>query len=390
MHLHYWLLPLFIVLAFFWIRDILSKGFYRNLFELEETLEGQLDFTNLSKNILTRIVKDTSATGGIIYWLDEAQQEFKLKTLNGIPAEKISIITRTLRQGEGFLEQIKSQPDGFIVNDLKAENGVRSRAGDNDLTAIYKALMMIPMVTGEKVTLGVLVLLKEKGSFRNKQLNLLTTFAPRMTVRLDNARLYQVTQETALENARLYVNISKLYQQAIIDELTGLYNRSFLMQRIKEEIKKTLRFKQPLSLIFADIDFFKSVNDKHGHQVGDELLSQFGALLRDSTREYDVACRFGGEEFVILLPHTHQVNATELAERLREKVAQKKFCSGLQITASFGVSSVPELAELPSQLGEANLNIYIENLVARADDALYQAKNNGRNQVVTHKNQQNP
>lgn len=385
-----WLVSLLLLtIAFLWGRDIKNKGFYQRLFELEETLEGQMDFTNLSKSILARIIHDISAAAGVIYWLDEAQQEYKLKTINGIPADKIGLITRALRQPGGLLEKMRSASQACIMNDLKTGIKPRGAAETEDLTPIFRSLIAVPLVTGEKQTMGVLVLFKTKGGFGRGQLNLLSVFSPRMTIRLDNARLYQLTQETALENARLYVNISKLYQQAIIDELTGLYNRNFLMQRIKEEINKSIRLKQPLSLIFMDLDFFKGVNDKYGHQSGDELLKEMGQLLKKSTREYDVASRFGGEEFVIMLPHTQLENAADLAERLRIRIAAEQFNAGLRITASFGVSSIPGPVEYPPQLGEESINIYIENLVARADDALYQAKNTGRNKVVVSQNQQN-
>ena len=248
------------------------------------------------------------------------------------------------------------------------------------LKTFCKNFMLIPLINNKKLQ-GVLIIFSNR-NFDQKQILLMKYFAPHMAVHLDNARLYQLTKETAVENARLYLNLSKLYQQATSDELTGLYNRNFMMQRLKEELKKAWRFKQPLAIIFADVDFFKKVNDEYGHQMGDRLLTEFGELLKSSVREYDVACRFGGEEFVILLPHTTLENAEELAERLRRKTQQHYFCEPekqLTITASFGVSATPIFPEtLPSPEAVDQL---LETLIARADEALYEAKENGRNLV---------
>ncbi len=363
----------------------LDREFYRHLFELEDFFESELDFTSLSKNILIRLMKETNSTSGMIYWLDETQNDFKLKTLNGIPTDKISVITRILRQPQGFIEKIAGNPQGFIIKDFKNDDYFKKMEESQELAAFYQSLMVIPLTTVENKILGILLLFKDQSIFTNRQLNLLTVFAPRLAVRLDNARLYQVTRETALENSRLYVNISKLYHQATLDELTGLANRMFLIQRMKEELKKASRFQQPISLIFVDIDNFKNVNAKYSHQIGDQVLIEFADLLRNSIREYDVASRFGGEEFVLLLPQASLTNSVELAERLREKVANTNFCAaadGLNITASFGVSAIMKITAQPNQLDDERLTNYVESLVSRADDALGEAKNSGRNKVV--------
>ncbi len=360
-----------------------SNNFYRRLFELEDVFDGELDFVHLSKNILARVIKETEASAGIIYWLDEIQDEFKLKSILGIPTDKINNITRILRQANGILEQLRSSPKAYILdfNRMTGANFGNTR----EFTETYRCLMVLPLSVQRKV-LGTFILVRKSGVFNKRQLRLLSYFAPRAAVRLDNTRLYQLAKETALENAKLYINISKLYQKATLDELTGFYNRNFLMQRVKEEIKKAFRLKHVLSLILIDLDFFKNVNDQYGHQVGDQLLTEFGDLIKGSIREYDVACRFGGEEFVILLPQTEVKNAFELAERLREKIEKRKFCvayGNLEITASFGVSCLPQNNSI-TQLDEEQTIIMMENLIAWADDALYQAKKNGRNRVILY------
>jgi diguanylate cyclase (GGDEF)-like protein len=358
-----------------------SDSFYRHLVGLEEVFNGELDFIHLAKNILIKVIPETASSAGIIYWFDEVRNEFKLKALNGIPIAQINQITNEIRKSDGILEKIRQKPEGFIMSDLKA--GLKDCDG---LVKYYKSLMAIPLLI-QKDILGVLILFKQKGKYRRGELQLLRAFAPRAAVRLESAHLYRLARETAQENTKLYINLSNLYQKATLDELTGLYNRHFLMQRLKEEIKKAWRYKQPLSLIFIDLDFFKKVNDEYGHQIGDQLLMELGDFIKKSTRDYDVACRFGGEEFVVLLPQTALENAYDLADRLRENVADHPFCTTtkkMNVTASFGVSMTPEFHDPQAQFTDEQINLIAERIVAQADSALYQAKETGRNRVVAY------
>jgi diguanylate cyclase (GGDEF)-like protein len=361
-----------------------KNAYYQDLFELEAVFEGELDFIHLSKEMLSRVVRKTGAFGGIIYWFDEAQKEYKLKTLVGIPVEKINVVTAVLRKPGGILEQVPAMTESFIIKDVATDHTFKELI-QSRLVDFCRALMVIPL-TNQKQNQGVLFLFKAQGVFREKHLRLMNVFRLRAAMSLDNARLYQLARETALENTRLYLNISKLYKQATLDELTGLYNRNFFMQRIKEEIKKSWRLKQPLALIFLDLDFFKQVNDQHGHQMGDQLLTEFGSFIKKAIREYDIACRFGGEEFIILLPHTQLNNAFNLAERLRNKLAEVKFCRpqlNLTVTASFGVSTLPEWPDPLNRIEHERVNACMEELISAADDALYRAKSEGRNRVKT-------
>jgi diguanylate cyclase (GGDEF)-like protein len=356
------------------------NSFYWQLFELEEVFEGELNFSRLSKRILAKVLEKTAAFGGILYWLDETRKEFKIKTLLGVPAEQISRVTAALRGPDGILEQAHSSTDCYIIRQRSAANevGPEWRLGE------FCQSIMVIFLTSQNNPRGLMVIFKRERRFNAKHLRMMRVFAGRATVNLDNARLYQLAKETALENTRLYLNISKLYKQATLDELTGLYNRNFFMQRIKEEIKKAWRLKQPLALIFIDLDFFKNINDQYGHQVGDQLLLEFGNFLKAQIREYDIPCRFGGEEFILLLPHTNFANAFQLAERLRVKLAENQFSGVLRqipVTASFGVNFLADFPETLARLDEEKVDAAVETLVSGADEALYRAKSAGRNQV---------
>lgn len=354
---------------------------YRLLFELERAFEGELDFSALSKNILNVVLTETEATAGVIYWMDEIQNEFKLKTVQGVPLEMVNTVTKVLRKPGGVLERIQNEPAGLLLKPTDFEAGLYHLG---ELNQTYHSLIAITLSTPVK-TLGALIIFRSLDAFPIKYHKALYLFAPRAAVQLDNARLYQLAKETAAENARLYVNISKLYQQATMDELTGLYNRAFFLQRVKEEINKAWRFKQALSLIFVDIDHFKSINDECGRPIGDQLLLEFGEFLKKSIREYDVACRFGGEQFAILFPQTQPDNALDLAERLRQKTMDRKFCGNkrVAITVSFGVSCFSNSLNSSEWPSEEHLNSAVEKMVKEADEALNQAKNAGRNRVAS-------
>lgn len=160
------------------------------------------------------------------------------------------------------------------------------------------------------------------------------------------------------------------------DPLTGLYNRFYLYDHGKKEISKSLRFGDPISLLMLDIDYFKNVNDQYGHLNGDEILFQIATLINRNTRTYDMAVRFGGEEFVILLPSTTLEQAVLVAEKIRKNIEKHNFYTKenqeIKLTISIGVASIsPHITHL-------------ENLIYEADLALYHAKENGRNQVSTH------
>jgi len=166
----------------------------------------------------------------------------------------------------------------------------------------------------------------------------------------------------------------KLEQMSNTDPLTQLANRRFLMETLKREYQRCRREKNNLSLIMADIDHFKSVNDTYGHQDGDEVLKVVSKIILEQLREYDIAARFGGEEFAIVLPATSLGNAMQVASRIRKKVELLVFHGNLgklKMTISLGVSSCPQ-----NKIGG------IDDLIKLADDALYSAKKDGRNKVV--------
>ncbi|MBF0559448.1 MAG: diguanylate cyclase [Nitrospirae bacterium] len=158
------------------------------------------------------------------------------------------------------------------------------------------------------------------------------------------------------------------------DSLTGLYNRSFFMSRLIEELSWAMSYNEPLSLVMLDIDFFKRINDTYGHRCGDEVLRKMAEVMLRTVRREDVIGRFGGEEFIILMSNTAADSAAELGEALRKAVQDEEFkcadAEALHVTISAGITTFNTLCE-PCP----------DTLIGQADNALYSAKKKGRNRV---------
>jgi diguanylate cyclase (GGDEF)-like protein len=167
---------------------------------------------------------------------------------------------------------------------------------------------------------------------------------------------------------------TKLEALSVTDVLTGLANRRRLMTRLDEEVARARRYKTPLSVVMIDIDHFKQVNDTYGHAMGDEVLRNIGAMLKTSVRATDLAARYGGEELTLVLPHTDIPAALLVAENLRQKFADLEHeldGASLKKTISLGVAARDGQGEVPNA----------EDLLKHADEALYRAKQGGRNRV---------
>ena len=190
----------------------------------------------------------------------------------------------------------------------------------------------------------------------------------------ETALILVVKDVTARKQAEREVQAlnDRLAELAVRDPLTGLYNRRFMEASLERELVAAARNNTPLSVVMGDIDHFKSVNDTHGHQAGDEVLQTVGSVLRQLCRKSDIACRYGGEEFLIVFPNMPVGLAADWAERARQTVSAARVAAGsgeLHITASFGVAGFPAQGKT------------LQEVIGAADAALYSAKAGGRDQV---------
>lgn len=165
-----------------------------------------------------------------------------------------------------------------------------------------------------------------------------------------------------------------VYSAMTIDALTGAFNKSYLLDNLQREIARSQRHERPLAVIMTDIDRFKSVNDTHGHLVGDEVLKEFGRRLRSVCREDDLFARYGGEEFCLVLSESDPTVAAQMAERCRATIASEPFTTAvgpLEITASFGFAVLTDTRQVTPT-----------DIIGEADERLYDAKRGGRNCVM--------
>ena len=173
---------------------------------------------------------------------------------------------------------------------------------------------------------------------------------------------------------RLRDNVQMSIEMAITDALTGLYNRRYMEMHVGMLVDQARAGGKPLAVLMLDIDHFKSINDTHGQDAGDDVLREFARRIRKSIRGIDLACRHGGEEFVVVMPETDLAVATTVAERLRRRIASQPFSiqqgiRSVEVTISIGIAALTGGGDAAS-------------LLKRADRALYRAKRDGRNRVV--------
>jgi diguanylate cyclase (GGDEF)-like protein len=223
-------------------------------------------------------------------------------------------------------------------------------------TGEVRAILAVPMFYETNFT-GLFVLLSDKKGFLD-------------TLQIDLLKVMCNHASTSIANAKLHSEIEKM---ATTDGLTGLLNHRLFQEKLTGEFKRLNRLSGPLSLLLADIDHFKKVNDTYGHPAGDLVLKGVSGVIRETIRDIDIPARYGGEEFAVILPGTDAVGAQKIAERLRKAVMAKTFTAdgkSLKVTVSIGIATSPENSESK------------EGLIEKADQALYYAKNNGRNKAV--------
>jgi diguanylate cyclase (GGDEF)-like protein len=243
-------------------------------------------------------------------------------------------------------------------------------------TCKYKSAALLPLKRGNEI-IGVLLLLSKDINRYNKGDG--TTFLHKLSAMI----------AIAIENC---INRQRTLELGYHDGLTNAYNRRYFDERLKHETDRCLRKNADMVCLFIDVDFFKKINDRYGHQAGDTVLVRLVILMRDQVRSSDIVARYGGEEFAVILPDTGIQLAHEVAERIRSEVEnQKLFINDqlLTVTVSIGMASLSQIkyetdAKYSNHPHKTPDNLD-QLLLKKADEALYQAKQTGRNQVIIKK-----
>ena len=264
------------------------------------------------------------------------------------PAEEV--VSTSLDDWRRVLLQEENAPPG---SESKAASLAAGGMGTVKKKERGQQVVAVPLICGERI-LGVLEGVRRKPSFKRSEIAILDALS--------------LPLASALANA---VRIGEAERLSQTDDLTKLHNARYLRQFLLNEIRRARRYGSSVAALFLDLDDFKQVNDVHGHLVGSHVLMEMAAVILSSIRDTDAVARYGGDEFVIVLPDTQIDLAGTVAERIREKIGQHDFSGGrnlkLSLTASFGVAAFPEHASSPQQL------------IACADTAMYEAKAANKN-----------
>ena len=305
-----------------------------------EMLTSQLEIESLADNALRQFFEHTGAAGGLILY--ELAGELKIAASRGLrnpetvlASDHIKVVIRT---GE---RQVISIPEGVQVEGV--------------LTDFRPSEIIVFPITYKSVPLGIMVL-ATGGTFDADHRALIDLFLQGLGLALNNALIHD-----------------RLQRLAALDSLTGIYNRRFGLGRLHEEFGRAVRGNTPIGILMLDIDHFKVVNDTYGHLVGDRILKSVCSIARSALREGDVFLRYGGEEFLAVLPAASADDLRIVAERVRRSVEDSFLAEGemsVKVTLSVGGAAYP------------NQNVEKEDgLIQLADEALYRAKELGRNRV---------
>ncbi|MFC1522409.1 diguanylate cyclase [Elusimicrobiota bacterium] len=328
-----------------------DKRFYR--------LIQTTTFLNSSQNervILSEILKairyvmNTSASSVLL--LDKALDELYFYETSGGSAQIREI---RLKVGEGIAGWVAKHKKPLIVHDVNRDKRFAKRV-DKKTGLKTQSIICVPLIANNEL-LGVLEAMnKKKGKFNSPDLQLFMAFAAQAATALHSAQLYSM---------------------AHTDSLTGAYGRRYFQTWLEQDFERAKRYNMDFSLVLLDIDNFKQINDKYGHQAGDYVLLETVMAIKENLRKTDMVARYGGEEFAVIMPHTRIKVTKEISVRLRKIIDHNHYAwkgQTIPVTVSMGISSFNKNHPRSS-----------DDMIASADKALYEAKKTGRNKVCVAK-----
>jgi len=322
--------------------------------DVGRSLTSTLDAREVLAIILQKVGETLRPAAWALLLADERKGDLEIHVAVGEGAERLA--GQRALPGEGIAGWVAEAGQPVLLDDARTDARFSGRV-DPAPPGGPRSFMAAPLRTMGR-TLGVLALAARADEpFAADDLRTLGGLADYAAIALSNAR-----------------NFERVRELTLLDDHTGLYNARHLHRALEAEVQRASRFGRSLSLVFFDLDHFKRVNDAHGHQAGSALLRELGDVLRTSVRAMDVPIRYGGDEFVVILPETGRDQARLVAERLRAAVAGAVFLRdrglAVRITASFGIATSPEDGATA------------EDLLRASDRAMYRAKDGGRDGIV--------
>ncbi len=334
---------------------------FASMSELTRAITPIQNYGTLLQMILDKSAELLRAEQGSLMMLDQETDALLLEARRGLPQGIPGKIM--IRRGEGIAGKVAEQGEPILVKNLESDPRIRQKNRQHYKT---RSFVSVPLKIADRV-IGVLNLSdKTTGEvFDEEDLKLIQSFATQAAVVVERNEFYNKSEE--------------LKKLTITDSLTGLLNRRYLLERLKDEVARSERHVHPLSLLMLDLDGFKHCNDTRGHLFGDRTLKTIAEILLSTVRSMDVVARFGGDEFMVILPETGETTAIAIAERIRNNIAIKALLTEDQtdeapyaLTASIGIACYPEHGET------------VEQLLEHVDNALYRAKNAGKNRIEVY------
>lgn len=337
-----------------------EKDKLESVLEISKMMSSILNLSELIDFIVKKTTEVLKAEKGSLMLVDEQTGHLIVKGAIGLAREHIG--STQLKLGDKIAGWVAKRGEAMLVENIETDERTK-RASRPHYRG--KSFVSLPLIHKDKIC-GVLNVADKEGSsvFTEDDLKYISIIINQAAIAIENAKLYQEVKNLA-----------------ITDGLTNLFNHRYFKELIVKEINRAKRYGRPLSLVMFDIDDFKTYNDCYGHLMGDHILRTIGTILKNNAREVDIVCRYGGEEFMMILPETDVNGAMAIADKIRETIsagiAQDKNFKQLDkhITVSGGIAQYER-------------KMTKEQLVQKTDQALYQAKREGKNRICVWQSNQ--
>src|SRR6059058_5314215 len=321
--------------------------------DVAKALTSSLDLDSILQTIMEKMAEYFRPDTWSLLMVDEQKNELYFAIAVGSAAEALKNVR--LKVGEGIAGHVAKYGEKLVVPDVSADKRFAKRI-DKVTQWETQSIICIPLRAKLRV-LGVIQLVNvDMAHFGHEEQFFLQALCDYAAIAIENAR-----------------SVEKIQELTITDDCTGLYNARHLYKTLEAEVYRSARFGYEFSVIFIDLDHFKQVNDTHGHLIGSKLLNEIGYMIKANLRLIDSAFRYGGDEFVVLLPQTGKEAALLVARRLRDTLRTSTFCQeeelNLNVRASMGVATFPHDAKTP------------HDIIRQADEMMYLVKNTSRDNI---------
>jgi len=321
--------------------------------DVAKALTSSLDLDSILQTIMEKMAEYFRPDTWSLLMVDEAPNELYFAIAVGAASEALKNVR--LKVGEGIAGWVAKHGERLIVPDVMADPRFAKRI--DDMTQWETRSIICFPVRSKLRVLGVIQLVNvDMEHFSDPEIFFLQSLCDYAAIAIENAR-----------------SVEKIQELTITDDCTGLYNARHLYKTLETEVYRSSRFGYEFTVLFIDLDHFKQVNDTHGHLIGSKLLAEIGYLIKAQLRLIDYAFRYGGDEFVILLPQTGKDAALVVAKRLRDNLRASMFCKeeglNLNVRASIGVATYPHDAKSP------------HDIIRQADEMMYLVKNTTRDNI---------